>query len=78
MAPKTITVIDATNSERKKRLSNEDGYKNLLLEFRIACLKDTADGVEIEDFESLVDGGIYTLGPPQQQVSAVDSSLQPN
>ena len=67
MAPKTITVVDASNSERKKRLSNEDGYRNLLSEFRVACLKD-GDGVEIEDFESLLDGNKYTLGPWQQQL----------
>ena len=66
MAPKTITVVDASNSERKKRLSNEDGYRNLLSEFRVTCLKE-GDGVEIEDFESLVNGGTYTLGPQQKE-----------
>ena len=74
MAPKTITVVDASNNERRKRLSNEDGYRNLLSEFRVAFLKDD-DGVEIEDFESLVDGGKYTLGSPQQQKQQHDDHI---
>lgn len=81
MVSKTITVVDASNSEHKKRLSNEHGYRNLISGFGVACLKD-GDGVELEDFESLVDDGKYTLGPPPQQqpeqVSSGVSSSQSN
>ena len=65
MAPKTITVKDANGRERWKRLSTQEGYKHLLSEFGVAFLKD-GGGVEIEDFESLVGGGKYTLGESEQ------------
>ena len=66
MASKTITVVDASGNERRKKLSTQDGYKNLLFGLKVAVLKD-ADDIEIEDFESLEDGGTYTLGQPRQQ-----------
>jgi hypothetical protein len=62
MAPKTITVlVDASGGESKEMLSNEEGYKNLVAEYRVASLKDN-NGAKIRDFESLEDGGRYTLG----------------
>jgi hypothetical protein len=59
--PITIKVEDASGRERKKKLSNEDGYRNMLSSFGVAFLIDGA-GDEIEDFESLLDGHKYTLG----------------
>ena len=54
------------------KLSSEERYKELLVTNGIQCLLDS-DGDQI-DFGLLVDGGMYTLGPPriqqqQQQVS---------
>ena len=67
MAPKTITVVDASSGgESKELLSNEEGYKNLIAEYRVTSLKDR-NGAKIRDFESLEDGGKYTLGPQQQR-----------
>lgn len=73
MALKVITV-QTDQGERRKRLGTQDGYKRLLSEFAISFLKD-ADGIEIEDFESLVDGYKYELGPPEQQQQ--DQQQQP-
>ena len=66
MASKTIVVSDAAGKERKKMLSSDHGYARLLAEFQVSCLED-ASGVEIQDFESLVNGCKYTLGPPLQE-----------
>ena len=57
MAPKKITVGDD-----EWEISSADGFKSLLhaLEIKWIC----RDGINIIDFESLVDGGRYTLGPP--------------
>jgi hypothetical protein len=60
MPTKKITVVDANGHERKKGLGSNEGYNKILAEFEVAFLKD-GDGVEIEDFEYLVDGGKYTL-----------------
>jgi hypothetical protein len=57
----TIKIEDASGRERKKKLNNEDGYRNMLSSFGVAFLIDCA-GDEIEDFESLQDGYKYTLG----------------
>eukprot|EP00545_Synedropsis_sp_CCMP1620_P011972 CAMPEP_0119017338 /NCGR_PEP_ID=MMETSP1176-20130426/16255_1 /TAXON_ID=265551 /ORGANISM="Synedropsis recta cf, Strain CCMP1620" /LENGTH=356 /DNA_ID=CAMNT_0006971035 /DNA_START=29 /DNA_END=1095 /DNA_ORIENTATION=+ len=83
MAPKTITVlVDATGSgaESKEMLSNEEGYKNLVSDYSVASLKDNS-GAKIRDFESLKDGGRYTLGDintsiPQRQRLAPSTSTR--
>jgi hypothetical protein len=61
MAPKRITVIDASGRERMMMLGSQDGYRDTLSEFHVAYLKHV-DGFEIRDFESLQDGNTYTLG----------------
>ena len=62
--PKTISV-----NQRTKKLSNEDGFKGLLDRQQVLSLVDH-QGVDIEDFESLDDGGTYTLGPPVHSAAA--------
>ena len=66
MARKTITVVDASGGESKAMLSNEGEYTRLLARRGVESLIDNEDCV-IEDFESLEDGGRYTLGQPQRQ-----------
>lgn len=57
---------------RTKVLSSEEGFRGLLQRRHVLCLMDES-GDDIEDFESLVDGGNYRLGPPQQQQQREDS-----
>ena len=66
MAPKTITVEDAGGNKEKETVGTEEGYKSLLNEYQVVCVRDS-NGSKIRDFEALQDGGTYTLGPPQQQ-----------
>ena len=79
MAPKSITVVDANGNERKKKLSTDEGYRNMLQTFGVSFLKDGED-TEIEDFGSLVGGSKYTLGdaeksPPPSGKLTVDSCV---
>ena len=74
MSSKTITIILGSGEERRKRLSNEDGYRNVLSEFGVACLRG-ADGVEIEDFQTLEDGAEYVLGAPRQGSQLKDTEV---
>jgi hypothetical protein len=66
MVPKTITVIDTTCGESKEMLGSQNGYTMLLSRLGVAFVVNS-EGVRVNDFESLVDGGKYTLGPPLQQ-----------
>lgn len=63
MAPKKITV-DGVGGVK---LSSESGYNNWLQRQGVIALIDT-DNCQT-DFESLVDGGTYVLGPPISSVS---------
>ena len=46
-------------------LSSDTGYEKWLKKKGIQCL--LFKGAEVASFEDLLDGGAYTLGPPQQQ-----------
>ena len=48
------------------KLSTDAGLVRWLSRKGVDCLRDS-DGDEVVDFESLEDGGRYTLGPPKQQ-----------
>ena len=74
MSPKKITVVDASGVERTWKLGNDKGYDNLIRHFGVGSLVDDGNCVMV-DFESLADGGNYTLGPPQQQPSGIDNEL---
>ncbi|KAL3903270.1 MAG: hypothetical protein SGILL_010508 [Bacillariaceae sp.] len=63
MAPKTITVSDADGKEQTETVGNDRGLEKKLERYGAACLVHPAHG-NIDDFESLVDGGTYKLGPP--------------
>jgi len=69
MAPKTITVVAADGHESTRMLSTETGYQNLLKRFGVESIRLVMNGrtVDFDDFESLLDGRKYTLGPPQLQ-----------
>ena len=56
-------------------ISSADGFKSLLnaLDINWIC----RDGRNVIDFESLVDGGTYTLGPPRQQQQQQQQPLPP-
>ena len=67
MAPKKITVIlDSDHRDSKKRIENQESFLFMLKNHAVVALLDN-ESVEINHFESLVDGGTYTLGPPIQQ-----------
>ena len=70
MAPIKITVEGIGGV----KLSSENGYNNWLQRHGVVSLID-ADNYQA-DFESLVDGGTYTLGPPLQQQQ--QQQQQPN
>ena len=70
MAPKKITV-----GERKIIISNENHFKEWREVEQVKSLVDE-DEFEVSDFEPLVDGGTYTLGPPLQQQQ--QQQQQPN
>ena len=78
MPPKKIIVADGTGAESKEKLSNEEGYRNMIAAKGVECLIDV-DGFKIRDFDSLENEGVYKLGPPlllqQQQVDFVTSSI---
>jgi hypothetical protein len=62
MAPKKIT-IDA--SGRVRTIQVTEGNVEIWLDKLVSSSFVSSDSVEIIDFESLVDGGKYTLGPLQ-------------
>ena len=67
MAPKKIkVVVDASGGESKEGLGSQDGYKELLRRLDVVFLVDE-DGYNTNDFESLEDGGTYTLGQRRRQ-----------
>ena len=67
MAPKKITVLDASGGESKLALSNDEEFRDSIKNERgVRCLINV-DGYEISGFESLEHGGTYTLGPTIQQ-----------
>lgn len=61
--PKEITVEGFDDTII---LSSDAGFDRLLQNEGVKCLKNNK-GSQVVDFESLVDGGTYELGPPQQQ-----------
>ena len=50
-------------------LSSDNGYEKWLKKKGIECL--LFEGAEVPVFESIVDGGTYTLGPAVQQQQQV-------
>lgn len=66
MAPKKITVVDASSTACKNKLSNEDEYRNLLKDYDVLFLID-GDDYAIRGFASLTNGGTYTLGDAAEQ-----------
>ena len=68
MAPKKITVNGS-----KEMVGSQEGYNNLLRRFGTQGLVNFED-YTINDFESLVHGGTYTLGPP---IAARQQQQQP-
>jgi len=75
MARKKITVADASGSDSRELLGSQDGYKELRDRLGVAFLVDE-EGFHTNDFESLVDGGKYTLGPPKQQQQQQAKTLE--
>ena len=69
MAPKTITVGDD-----EWEISSHDEFKSLLIAMEAKWI--CRDGKNIIGFESLVDGGRYTLGPPMQQQQQPNGKLR--
>ena len=69
MAPKKITVEGVG-----VKLGHEAALDKWLKGKGHRCLLDS-DGYEVVDFESLVDGGTYTLGPLVQQQQHVSFNL---
>lgn len=74
MAPKKIIVVDASNRERKLEVT-EDRIETWLHKLGVDSFVES-NGVEIIDFESLVEGGKYTLGPPEQQLGRQAKTLE--
>ena len=70
MTPKTIKVEGIGDV----MLSNLEEYRYLLSDEKVKCL--LSDGKRVGGFESLVDGGNYTLGPQLQQIPKYPSSEQ--
>eukprot|EP00978_Attheya_sp_CCMP212_P014762 scaffold37795_cov55-Attheya_sp.AAC.3 len=66
MASKKITVVDTNGAECLEILSNDEEFQALIEDYSIRLLVDVGK-YNIRGFESLVDGGKYTLGPPQPQ-----------
>jgi hypothetical protein len=62
MAPTKITV-DGVGGVK---LSNDSELDKWLNKKEVECLVDSK-GDEVGGFDTLVNGGKYTLGPPQQQ-----------
>jgi hypothetical protein len=62
MAPIRITVEGVGGV----KLSSNDELGRFLEKKKVQCLIDS-DGDQVYGFDSLVDGGTYTLGPPQRQ-----------
>jgi hypothetical protein len=69
MAPKRITVVvDASGSESNESVGNDTEFRALIDDYAVRFLiTANPPKIKIRGFESLVDGGNYTLGPPQQQ-----------
>ena len=63
MAPKTITV---SGEEQGYLIGDNEEFKAMLDVYGVRFLVNQ-DGKRVLGFASLVDGGKYTLGPPQQQ-----------
>ena len=73
MTPKKITVVYDGGRQRFIQVteSNLDTWLQKLNRESLVC-----ENVEIIDFESLVDGGTYTLGPPVQQQQSVVPNVE--
>jgi hypothetical protein len=56
------------------KLSSNDELGRFLENKKVQCLIDS-DGDQVYGFDSLVDGGTYTLGPPQQQQQQQNGKL---
>lgn len=65
MAPITITVVTEDRRPRSIRISDQN-HLDSWLEKKLKVESLVKDGVEDDRFESLVDGGTYTLGPAVQ------------
>eukprot|EP00339_Tiarina_fusa_P003020 CAMPEP_0117010082 /NCGR_PEP_ID=MMETSP0472-20121206/8983_1 /TAXON_ID=693140 ORGANISM="Tiarina fusus, Strain LIS" /NCGR_SAMPLE_ID=MMETSP0472 /ASSEMBLY_ACC=CAM_ASM_000603 /LENGTH=304 /DNA_ID=CAMNT_0004712537 /DNA_START=75 /DNA_END=989 /DNA_ORIENTATION=+ len=72
MAPIRITVEGVGGV----KLSTDAALDKWLENKKVQCLIDS-DGDEVVDFDSVVDGGTYTLGPPQQQRDHLSDKLTP-
>lgn len=70
---KIIVVLDNRNS--KELIGTEDGYQKLLHRLGVLFLVDQ-EGFNVNDFVSLLDGGKYTLGQPQQQQRNVRQRME--
>jgi hypothetical protein len=70
MAPIRITVEGVGGV----KLSSNDELGRFLENKKVQCLIDS-DGDQVYGFDSLVDGGTYTLGPPQQQQQQQNGKL---
>ena len=67
MARKKITVVEASGNVRTIMVAEAEGnVEKWLDKLGVDSFVDS-DSAEIIDFESLQDGGTYTLGPPRQQ-----------
>ena len=66
MEPKKIIIVVNDGKEQKEKVGSQDGYKRLLDRLGVAFVVDE-EACNTNDFESLLDGGRYTLGPRQQQ-----------
>ena len=66
MPPKKITVVDANGGESKELVGSTEEFRALIEDYGVRFLVDV-DDAKIRGFESLEDGGKYTLGPQQQR-----------
>ena len=69
MAPKTINVIDASGIEHVETVGSDEGLDKKLRRYGVACFVHSMAG-NVDDFDSLVHGSTYTLGPPVQAAPA--------
>ena len=63
MTPKKI-IVDGVGGVK---LSSDAALDKWLEKKGVDCVFDAEDGYQVVDFESLVDGGKYTVTPPRQQ-----------
>jgi len=75
MAPKKIIVVGAGGGESKEMVGSTEEFRALIEDYGVRFLVDV-DDTKIRGFESLEDGGRYTLGSPEQQLGRQAKTLE--